>query len=145
MGYYRVEPLRELENMANKMRKFIDEFPESFSFEFGTTFQPRIDIVHDDASIQVLAELPGVTKENIHLLLENNVLLLKGEKKKPELDEKTTVYKMERNYGAFHRNIPIPFDVNPSNVQAKFENGILIITLAKIKQKEPEHINIEIK
>lgn len=145
MGYYRVEPLKELENMANKMRKFVDEFPDSFSFEVGTAFQPRIDIIHDEDSVKVLAELPGLSKEEINLVLENNVLMLKGEKKKMQLGEKDTVYRMERNYGNFNRPINIPFDVIASNVKAEFQNGVLTVTLAKSKPKKEDQMNIEIK
>ena len=145
MGYYRVEPLRELENLANKIGKFVEEFPDSFSFEVGTTFQPRIDILHDQENIRIYAELPGVTKENISLVYENKVLLLKGKKERHAAGEQETLYRTERNFGQFHRNISLPFDIQPATINAVFENGVLVISMSRSKPAASEQVNIDIR
>lgn len=145
MGYYRVEPLRELENMARRISKFVDEFPDSFSFEVGTAFQPRIDIIHDQESVKIYAELPGVAKEDISLVYENATLILKGKKEKPAAGEKETLFRAERNYGQFHRAISLPFEIQPSSINAHFENGVLIVSMAKSKPAPPDEVKIDIK
>ena len=145
MAHYKIEPMKELENIANKMRKFVDEFPDSFSFEVGNNFQPRIDVVHDDATVSILAELPGVEKSSVHLMLQENSLVLKGEKKKPLQDERLNFSRMERQYGSFQRTIPLPIEVIASSIDARMENGILEVKMKKAQTKEAEKINIEIK
>lgn len=145
MPYYKVEPLKELENIASKMRKFVDQFPDSFSFEVGSTSQPRVDVVHDEESVTVFAEIPDVTKENIKLTLEKNVLTIKGEKRKKELPDNTAFITMERQFGPFQKTVPLPFDINASSVEAKFENGVLEIRMSKVQPKKTDQINIEIK
>ena len=145
MAHYKIEPMKELENIANKMRKFVDEFPDSFSFEVGNNFQPRIDVVHDDATVSILAELPGVEKSSVHLMLQENSLVLKGEKKKPLQDERLNFSRMERQYGSFQRTIPLPIEVIASSIDARMETGILEVKMKKAQTKEAEKINIEIK
>lgn len=145
MGYHRVEPMKELENIASKMRKFIDEFPDSFSFEVGGAFNPRVDVIHNDATVTILVELPGVAKEDIRLVFEENSLILKGEKKKPSVSDKDMVARVERNYGTFNRSIFLPADVVPSSVDAKLDAGVLTVTMQKVKTPQQEHVHIEIK
>ncbi len=145
MGYYRVEPLRELENMARRISKFVDEFPDSFSFEVGTTFQPRVDIIHSDETVKIYAELPGVAKDDISLVYENGTLILKGRKEKPAAGEKETLFRAERNYGPFHRAVSLPFEIQASSISAQFENGLLIVTMAKSRPTPPDEVKIEIK
>ena len=145
MGYYRVEPFREFENLANRINKFVEEFPETFSFEVGTSFQPRIDILHDEETVKIIAELPGVAKESISLLYENNTLILKGRKEKPQAGEKEVLFRGERNFGQFHRSIGLPFDVLRTSISAVFENGVLVVTMTRSKPAPPDEVKIDIK
>lgn len=143
MTIFRFEPAKEVENLSKRMKKFIDEFPEGISFEVGG-FNPRLDLAEDDTKIYVYVELPGVSKENVKLSLQDNILTIKGEKKKEIEDEKINYFRSERIFGAFSRAIELPVEVDMDNVSAKFENGVLYIELPKV-QKAKKEKTIEIK
>jgi len=143
MTIFRFEPAKEFENIGRRMRKFVDEFPEGFSFEVGG-FNPRLDLAEDDSNILVFIELPGVSKENVKLSIQDNILTIKGEKKKEVDDEKVNYFRTERVFGSFSRAIELPVEVDLDNVSAKFENGVLYIELPK-QQKAKKEKTIEIK
>jgi hypothetical protein len=83
-------------------------------------------------------ELPGVTEQDIDLSLDQDVLTIRGEKKfeQSEGGEREAFHFMERSYGAFQRSIRLPGPLDPEQVRAVFENGVLQITLPKAQQQE---------
>jgi HSP20 family protein len=143
MTIFRFEPAKEVENLSKRMRKFMDEFPEGISFEVGG-FNPKLDLAEDENNIIINVELPGILKENVKLSVQDNILTIKGEKKKNIEDEKVNYFRSERVFGAFSRSIELPVDVDVDNISAKFENGVLFILLAKT-QKTTKEKTIEIK
>lgn len=88
-----------------------------------------VDISENDREIRVSAELPGVEEKDVDVLLEDGVLVIKGEKRS-ETDDKERQFS-ERYYGAFQRRLPIAGDVEEDKVTAKFKNGVLTIVLPK--------------
>lgn len=92
---------------------------------------PRVDISETETAMEVTAELPGVEDGDINVTLTNDVLSIKGEKKVEKEDKTKDYHLVERSYGLFQRAIPVPFDVDPGKVEAKFEKGILKVTLPK--------------
>lgn len=146
MTLIKFEPLRELENFQSRINKFFGEFPSS-GFDFAFSFNPKIDISDDEKNIYVEAEIPGVKKENINISLEDNILTIKGDKKSKSEDnnKEKNYYRSERSYGSFTRSFTLPSEVNPDSCEAKFEDGILKITVAKIEPKPKNERHIEIK
>jgi len=145
MTVIQVQPFREFENLSRRLKKFVDEFPETFSVEVGTSFTPRMDIVHDDESVYVYLDIPGVRKQDIKLTLQEGVLTISGEKKQPENLEKKTYYKMERAFGSFNRSVSIPVEIDKNSIKAKLENGVLEVTIKKAEPKKPEEVEITIQ
>jgi HSP20 family protein len=137
MTVFRFEPIREVENLGKKMRQFMGEFPESVNLEFGA-FSPRINLAENDSKVIIHAELPGVLKENVKLSIQDNILTIKGEKKKEIEEDKVNFYRSERLYGAFSRSIEIPVDVDVEKISAKYENGVLRIELIKTAKEVKE-------
>jgi HSP20 family protein len=142
MPVFRFEPAREIENISKKMKNFFNEVPDNFTFEVGA-YSPRLDLVEDEAKIYVNVEIPGVTKESVKLSIQDNILTIKGEKKKDLEDEKINYYRNERLFGTFSRSIELPLDVDNNNITAKLDNGVLSIQLIKVQKKATEK-NIEI-
>ena len=103
---------------------------------------PPVDIQETEEGYRLLAELPGLTKEDINITLENNVLRLSGERKFERDAKKESFHRVERTYGAFSRAFALPQQVNPEGVQASFENGVLTITVPKAEQAKPRKIEI---
>ena len=102
---------------------------------------PKIDVSETDNEIQVTAELPGIDQNNVEVLLEDDRLIIRGEKKEErEEDDKDRNYHVrERIQGAFSRTLPLPFAPDPNQVKAEFKNGVMTITIPKpqeVKQKQ---------
>ena len=106
-----------------------------------TIAAPRIDIDETDQTIEISAELPGVSKDAVDITIDNDVLTISGEKRCERKDEQARV--CERFYGSFQRSIQLPFPPDADEVQANFENGVLKITLPKHEQPDTtRHISI---
>ena len=103
---------------------------------------PPVDIQETEEGYRLQAELPGLTKEDIDITLENNVLRLSGERKFERDVKKESFHRVERTYGTFSRAFALPQQVNSEGVQAGFENGVLTILVPKAEQAKPRKISI---
>ena len=127
-----------------RLNRILDEafaglsFPES-SVVTSTLFAPT-DVSEDENALQISMELPGVDPENVRLSLENNVLTIRGEKRQ-ELDENNErVHRSERVYGVFERTFVLPNTVDPDRIEARFENGVLLVRIPKAERARPREI-----
>ena len=103
---------------------------------------PPVDIQETADGYRLQAELPGLTKDDISITLENNVLRLSGERKFEKDAKKESFHRIERTYGTFSRAFALPQQVNGEGVQASFENGVLTIPVPKAEQAKPRKIAI---
>jgi len=103
---------------------------------------PPVDIQETDDAYRIHAELPGMTKDDIQITLENNVLRLSGERKFEKDTKKENYHRIERTYGTFSRSFALPTQVSSDKVEAKFENGVLSIVVPKAEQAKPRRISI---
>lgn len=103
---------------------------------------PPVDIQESEEAYRLSAELPGLTREDINITLENNVLRLSGERKLEKDVKKESYQRIERIYGSFARSFSLPHQVNAEGVTASFENGVLTVTVPKAEQAKPRKINI---
>jgi HSP20 family protein len=101
----------------------------------GGMLMPHMDVSETDKELKVCAELPGVSEKDVDVRLEDDVLVIRAEKKFERKDEKENFHFMERSYGTFQRSLRLPFSVNPDDVKAGFENGVLTVTLPKSAQQ----------
>jgi HSP20 family protein len=97
---------------------------------------PRVEVTETETDLRVVAELPGVKEQDIEVSLDDNVLSLRAEKKAERKDERENTHFTERSYGMFQRSLQLPFPVNPDEVNAAFEQGVLTITVPKPKERE---------
>jgi HSP20 family protein len=110
-------------------------------------FQPRIDVVDDGDALRITAELPGMDRRDVEVLLEDDYLVLRGEKKletKGE-DREKGCYHVERAFGSFQRMIPLPDGVDTERAEAKFENGTLTIRIPKAATARGNERRLEIQ
>ena len=112
---------------------------------------PRMDVTEDEGHFLVSMELPGMDEKDVEIVLSDNVLTIKGEKKvETEETGKPHTY-MERSYGSFRRSIPLDLEVVTDKVEAKFDKGVLTITLPKTAEakktykKIPIHVSGKVK
>ena len=102
----------------------------------GGTLMPHIDVSETEKELKVCAELPGVTEKDVEVTLNDDVLTIRGEKKVERTNEQENYHFVERSYGTFQRSLRVPYPVEPDQVQARFEHGVLTVTLPKAEQHQ---------
>jgi len=110
----------------------------------SSRFQPRIDVVDEGKVLRVTAELPGMAREDLAVSVEDGALVLRGEKKQDVHSEEDGCYRLERAYGAFVRTIPMPEEADPDRALAKFDKGVLTLTVPKQERPRTASRTIEI-
>lgn len=108
-------------------------------------FNPAVDVTETDSHVVIKADLPGLTEKDIEVTLEENSLLLKGEKREEKDETRKGIHRIERSYGSFFRRIPLPAEIVNEKVEATFERGVLRIKLPKREEEKGSHRRIEIK
>ena len=104
---------------------------------------PETDVFETEHAIRVVTEMPGLTRENIEVDVENNVLTIRGEKREETRQEEGTKYHLaERRWGTFTRSFVLPRDVDADNIQAEFENGVLTVTVPKSERARRRRIEV---
>ena len=109
-----------------------------------TPAQIKVDVKESDKAYTVHAEVPGVTKEDIHVSLDGNVVTLRAEVKQQDVqtrDEK--VLRSERYFGAVSRSFQLAMDIDQSQAKAKYDNGVLTLTLPKKTDGGGQRLNID--
>jgi len=106
---------------------------------------PAVDVTEDDAAFRVAVELPGVAESDIELSISGDTLILKGEKKEEVAEKGKTVHIFERSYGAFQRSFHVPETIDRDSVSAKFDKGVLVVTLKKMAPNAARPNKIAIK
>ena len=105
---------------------------------------PPTDIFEDAEGIKIALELPGLKPEDVKLTIENDSLTIRGEKKQVAEEKTTKVHRYERSYGAFERSFTIPNTVDAERVGAKFDHGVLTVTLPKAERAKPREIPVKV-
>jgi HSP20 family protein len=95
---------------------------------------PALEVHQDDDKVEISAELPGVRQEDIDLMVEDGVLILRGEKRTEKTDEQRGY--SERSYGSFERRIALPANVDEERCSAEFRDGVLTVTLPRSAEKQ---------
>ena len=146
----RWEPFREFSGMQERLNRMNRLFRESCSPEgpeealTTTSFAPPVDIYEDEHTITLKMEVPGIDEKDIDVRIEGNTLSVRGERKL-EKDEKEENYRrMERQYGSFTRSFTLPSSVDPTQVSAHYEKGVLKLNLAKRAEAKPKQIKINV-
>lgn len=129
MPHIKFDPMKELEYLSSRMRRFADEFPETFSFEFGKGFEPKADIYRKDNEIHVSFELPGMIKSDVQLSFTDGVLRIKGSKNAPASDDEVTIVRGERSFGSFDREVALGSDIDPDSLSATMKDGVLTVIM----------------
>ncbi len=131
------DPFVEMRRMQSEMNRLFSGFAGTTARDF-----PPIDIWLGENSVVVTAELPGVSRDDVNISLQEDVLTLEG-KREPKLQQENVNWqRRERAYGTFSRVVQLPFRVDPDKVQARFDNGILEIELQRLEADRPKKIEI---
>src|SRR6202790_4368183 len=144
----RWEPFREYSTMQNPINHMNRLFRESYSPEAPeealttTNFAPPVDIYEDEHNITLKLEVPGIDEKDIDVRIEGNTLTVHGERKIEKEEKEENFRRIERQYGSFTRSFTLPSSVDPGQVSANYEKGLLKIKLAKKAEAKPKQIKV---
>jgi HSP20 family protein len=108
------------------------------------SFSPALEFRENENEYNIYIEVPGLEKDGIEISVNDDTLVLKGEKKYAK-EERGEVHINEIHFGSFRREIPLPKNCNKEKIDASYKNGILTLSLPKIEEKKPERKKIEVK
>lgn len=135
-------------NRPNKdvaSKRFSDIMDEFFNDALNTrrdNFVPSIDISETEDQFLISAELPGMTKEDITISLENGRLSISGERNIESEENGKKYHRVETSYGSFERSFQLPDNVDEESISASYENGLLDISIQKSEQEVKKQIEI---
>ena len=149
MTIVRWEPFRGLLNLQERMNRLFEESARGMNrgqeedWAVGA-WAPAVDIYEKGSDLVLKAELPGVDPKDVDIRIENNVLMLKGERKFEDETKREDYHRVERAYGSFTRAFTLPSTVDTSKVKAEYKDGVLRITLPKREEAKPKQIQVDI-
>jgi HSP20 family protein len=142
------EPFRMLQNEIDKLfTNFSADLPMigRWSGDGNGRLAVQVDVAETEKAIEVTADLPGVNEKDIDVSLAGDMLTIKAEKKSDK-EEKTKDYHLvERSYGTFERSMMLPFKADASKIDAKFDKGVLKLTVQKPAEAQTKLQKIEVK
>lgn len=128
--------------MSKNFSDIMDEFFNDVVNTNRESFVPGIDISETDNQFLISAELPGMKKDDIDISLDNGRLTISGERKFEKEEEGKTFHRVETRYGSFNRSFQLPDNVDEESINAKYENGLLNISIDKAEDKVKKKIEI---
>lgn len=137
-SYY---PLQK--DLSTMLDHFFRDNPSDASFVDTGTWAPAVDIKEEKEKFLVVADIPGVNKEDIHISLENNILTLHGERKFESKEEKNGYSRVERVQGQFYRRFSLPQTANEAQISAKYRQGVLEISIPKKEMSVQKKIEVK--
>jgi HSP20 family protein len=112
------------------------------SKNYNVPLYPKVDVVEDKDSYKISAEIPGLDKKDLTVEVKNGTLSISGEKVEKK-EENGKYHYSERKYGSFRREFALPDQVDSENIHAKYDNGVLKLTLKKTEVSKQSKIEIE--
>jgi len=146
----RWEPFRDFSTMQARMNRMNRLFRESYNPEVPddslttTTFAPPVDIYEDEHNITLKLEVPGIEEKDIDVSVENSTHTVHGERKIEKEEKEENFRRVERQYGSFTRSFTLPSSVDPGQVTAHYDKGVLKIKLAKKAEAKPKQIKVNV-
>jgi HSP20 family protein len=146
----RWEPFREFSIMQDRVNRINRLSREAYGPEVPeealttTSFAPPVDTYEDEHNVVLKLEVPGIDEKDIDVRIDNNTLTVHGERKIEKEEKEENFRRVERQYGSFTRSFTLPSSVDPGQVSADFNKGVLKITLAKKAEARPKQIKVNV-
>ncbi|MFM8217050.1 MAG: Hsp20/alpha crystallin family protein [Pirellula sp.] len=138
--WFRRGPLSVFRDMEDLMERFWEEDGEGLT---ARMLAPPLDMSETEKAISLRFDLPGVSPKEIDVQVSGNQLTISGERKEDREEKGETYHRVERRAGRFSRSILLPCDVPEDKVDAKYQDGVLKITLPKTAEATTRHIEIK--
>ena len=141
----RWDPFRATTNLQDRINRLLRESfnPETPEEALTTTsLAPPVDIYEDEHKIALKIEVPGIDEKDIDVCIEGNTLTVHGERKLEKEEKEENFRRVERQYGTFTRSFTLPGSVDPGQVSADYDKGMLKINLPKKAEAKPMELCI---
>ncbi len=156
MSLVRWNPVRDLATFPSdvlgiqrEINRMFDGFFRGGLFDDSTlatsAWNPAVDIAEHEDDYVVKVELPGMTRDDVKITMQHNVLTIRGEKKQEKESKESNSHRVERSYGAFQRSLTLPSSVKSDGIEAAYKDGVLSITLPKAEEAKPKQIEVKVK
>jgi len=143
MAIVRWEPLRDIGSIQTDMNRLFNSlFDEQATPSGGRRWVPAMDLVEGDGEYVLRADLPGLSREDIAVEVDGNVLTVSGERSSERSAEDEGYFRVERAHGSFSRALTLPEGVDPKAVVATVEKGVLEVRIPKPEQRRPHRVEI---
>jgi HSP20 family protein len=140
--------LADVFGLSNRLSRLFNDGLGNLDWQFhdsaSASWVPPVDIFEEGDAIRIMAEIPGVTPEDVKISLENNVLTIHGSKQQAAEERTERVHRYERTYGAFERSFTLPATVDANAIKASYEHGVLTVTLPKVEKAKPRQIEVQV-
>lgn len=145
MALIKWEPSESLASLRRDMDRLLEDFfgDGPFRSERGGAFAPNVEVSDTKDAVVVKAQVPGVTKDNLHISVTDDTLTLKGEMKEEEEKEEKDYHRREFRYGSFTRTVPLPMAVQSDKAAAKLKDGVLEVTIPKSEKTKVKEIPVQ--
>jgi HSP20 family protein len=148
MTIVRWEPLRELTSLQTEMNRLFNsvfDAPSASGSAGGARrWVPAMDLVETPDDFVLRADLPGMTRDDVKLEIEENVLTVSGERQAEHAENEQGFYRLERAFGTFSRSLTLPKGVDGEAVSASFRDGVLEVHIPKPAQAKPRRVEIAV-
>ena len=134
--------------LLGRMEEEMEGLTERFFGEDGgwlneQAFLPTVDVVEAENQFEVTVDLPGLKPEDVNVELKNGGLWISGKRAEEKEEKGKTYHRVERRHGEFRRILPLPSTINEDQIEAKFEDGVLKVTVPKNETAKPKHIEVK--
>ncbi|NND72967.1 MAG: Hsp20/alpha crystallin family protein [Rhodothermales bacterium] len=144
-GLIKLNRGRDLRHLQSEFDRLFDSFlprENRPDLDLGN-WSPRADITENENSFTVELDIPGMSKDDIDISFHDGVLGITGERVFEEKAEDGNLYRYERQFGRFSRSFTLGKAVNPENISASYDNGVLIVTVPKAEESKPRRIKVD--
>lgn len=141
----RRSPNRTLRTLQREVDSLFDRFfnRTGDEQERSAVWSPRTDLVEKDNAFHLRLDVPGMTKDDISINLQNGTLTVSGERTSERTEEGEEYVRVERAFGTFHRTFRLPEAVDEENIEAAYEDGVLTINVPKTEESTRRQIEIQ--
>ena len=133
-------------SLFESLQQEVDRLFEDFSRGTGNgamQLLPNMDVAETDKNIELTVELPGLQQSDVDISINDNMLVIRGEKKAETERKDRNFHLVERAYGTFYRGFELPSGIDPSQITATMANGVLKVTIPKPARAEPRKIQVQ--
>ena len=144
MAIIRWDPFGDFVTLRDRMNRLFEDMSGSKEEKDLMTraWAPSVDIYENENEVVLCAEIPGVEEKDVEIKVEDNNLIIKGERKFEKEAKDENYHRIERSYGSFFRSFALPSYIDQDKIEAEHENGVLRVRMPKKAELKPRTVKI---